>query len=76
MDFQSHPLRPFCSAMAHLSGRHAGQLALFDVSGFTDSSAYMSHAQVRLGPSGEPWIGRDEMDAVNDRLYGANAGSA
>jgi hypothetical protein len=49
-------------AMNFLTGRYSGQLSLFDVAGFHDTS------QVRLGPSGKPWVGVDEVSAAAETL--------
>ena len=54
--------------MESFAGRQAGQLALFDLKGFTDPSASMSHAELRVGPSGKPWVGTDEIDAAGLEL--------
>ena len=51
-------------AMNYLTGRYTGQLSLFDVTGFHD----VSRSQIRLGPSGKPWVGVEEVDAAAESL--------
>ena len=44
------------------------QIPLFDASGFTDRSAKRDRHGIRLGPSGRPWIGPEEISAAAESL--------
>jgi hypothetical protein len=55
-------------AMSFLAGRYTGQLSLFDVTGFHDVSRSMDRSEVRLGPSGKPWVGVEEVSAAAESL--------